>query len=226
MKRFSRRGMAALSLVICWVLPATTAANGCNEEVAVHEGGVDAIKDFIAERQAEVLTFEGYSGSRYQHPDAMLQHASRILDGKDPARTLINIGATAIGIGAVYEIAKRKGFTTMGIVSTLARQENAALSPCVDHVFFVEDETWGGLLPGTGQLSPTSQAIVDNSTSLVAIGGGDVARDELLAARRAGKPVDFIPADMNHEIARAKARKKGRPEPDDFRGSAHVALSE
>jgi hypothetical protein len=71
-------------------------------------------------------------------------------------------------------------------------------------------------------LSSTSQAIVDNSTFFVAIGGGDVARDELLAARRAGKPVTFIPADMNHAKARSKARKRNLPEPIDFRGSAHM----
>jgi len=47
----------------------------------------------------------------------------------------------------------------------------------------------------------------------------------MLAARRAGKPVTFIPADMNHEIAREKARKKGEAEPTDFRGSAHAALA-
>jgi hypothetical protein len=43
----------------------------------------------------------------------------------------------------------------------------------------------------------------------------------MLAARNAGKPVTFIPADMNHRIAREKALKKGEPEPIDFRGAAH-----
>lgn len=226
MKKHRGRSMALLALAVCWLSATTSAASGCDAEVVVHEGGVDSIRAFIAERQAAVLTFAGYSGSQYEDPEGMLRHASRILDGKDPAATLINIGATAVGIGAVYEVAKRRGFTTMGIVSALARDENATLSPCVDHVFFVEDSTWGGRLPGTDRLSPTSQAIVDNSTSLVAIGGGDVAGDELRAARRAGKPVTFIPADMNHEIARAKACKKGRPAPTDFRGSAHRVLSD
>jgi hypothetical protein len=95
----------------------------------------------------------------------------------------------------------------------------------VDHVFFVRDSTWGGLLPGSTQLSPTSAAMVAVSNVFVGIGGGDVARDEMLAARRAGKKVTFIPADMDHEIARKKAQKKGEPEPTDFRGSAHVALA-
>lgn len=36
-------------------------------------------------------------------------------------KVLINSGATAEGIGQVYELAKRRGFTTIGIVSSLAR---------------------------------------------------------------------------------------------------------
>jgi hypothetical protein len=52
-----------------------------------------------------------------------------------------------------------------------------------------------------------------DSASIVGIGGGDVARDEMLAARNAGKSVLFIPADMDHQRAREKARKQGSPEP-------------
>jgi hypothetical protein len=62
--------------------------------------------------------------------------------------------------------------------------------------------------------------MVENSDVLVAIGGGEVARDELNAGRRLGKKVQFIPADMNHEIARERARKRGEPAPTDFRGAA------
>jgi len=107
-----------------------------------------------------VLTFAGYSGAQYEDPGAMMGHASRILAEQDPQKTLINIGATAEGIGAVYEISKRKGFTTMGIVSTLARDQGITLSRCVDCVFYVKDSTWGGLAPDGHNLSPTSAAIV------------------------------------------------------------------
>ena len=55
----------------------------------------------------------------------------------------------------------------------------------------------------------------------MAIGGGEVARDELVAARRAGKSVTFIAADMNHRIAIEKAAKKGEAPPTDFRGAAN-----
>ena len=76
---------------------------------------------------------------------------------------MINIGGTAVGIGVVYELAKQRGFRTLGIVSTLARDGGETLSPCVDLVFFVRDASWGGRLPGSKRLAPTSAAIVANS---------------------------------------------------------------
>lgn len=171
-----------------------------------------------------VLTFAGYSGTGYEDPAAMLAAAEGILREHDPKRTVVNIGATPEGIGAVYDVAKRMGFATTGIVSSQAKAHGATPSPHVDRVFYVEDETWGGRLEGTDQLSPTSTAMVESSSEIVAIGGGEIARDELVAARSAGKPVRFIPADTNHEKARAAARKKGERAPTDFRGAAATAF--
>jgi hypothetical protein len=213
-----------LVLITCYMVLAPVWANACEGPRKVREATLASIKSFIPKRMT-VLTFAGYSGAQYEDLEALRAHASTILDGQDSKKVLINIGATAEGIGAVYELAKQKGFTTLGIVSTLARDEHVALSNCVDYVFFVKDNTWGGQVPGTDRLSPTSAAIVKVSKSFVAIGGGDVTRDEMLAARQARKSVTFIPADMNHDIAREKARKKGEAEPVDFRGSAHPALA-
>lgn len=208
-------------LLLCSVVDANGASAACAPPTEHREASSAAIEAFVEGRKMAVLTFAGYSGALYENPAAMLEHAARVLDAHTPQRTLVNIGATAEGIGAVYELAKARGFTTMGIVSVLARNENVPLSPCVDHVFFVSDTTWGGLMPGsTTKLSPTSAAIVAHSSSFVGIGGGDVARDELAAARRAGKPVTFIPADMSHQVARDKAKQRGAPEPTDFRGTA------
>eukprot|EP00121_Abeoforma_whisleri_P005059 Awhi_evm1s4575 len=50
------------------------------------------------------------------------------------------------GIGAVYELAKRKKFTTIGIVSVLAKQYDCSFSPFVDFVYCVEDKQWGGYI--------------------------------------------------------------------------------
>jgi hypothetical protein len=133
----------------------------CKGPALIREGDSAAIARHIKETGKTVLSFVGYSEAGHEDPAALKREASRILDRHDPARTLINSGATAEGIGAVYELAKAKGFETFGIVSTLARQEKVPLSPCVDTVFFVPDTTWdGGELPQGKGLSPTSTAMV------------------------------------------------------------------
>jgi len=219
------KSILLLSLLLSDVsLAATATAPACAAPREIREVTSEKIRTFAQRKKMNILTFAGYSGAQYEDPQAMLEQASRVLEKYRPAKTMVNIGATAVGIGAVYELAKRKGFTTIGIVSTLARDENVTLSPCVDYVFFIKDSSWGGQQAGTNKLSPTSRAIVANSASVVGIGGGDVARDEMLAARNAGKSVLFIPADMDHQLAREKALKRGLPEPTDFRGSAHTAL--
>ena len=168
----------------------------------------------------DVVTFVGFSGSEYEDKSAMLRKAGRILDEFDPSKTIVNIGATPEGIGAVYELAKRRGFVTTGIISTQAKKYNVSLSLCVDYVFYVEDATWGGLIEGSDLLSPTSTAMVENSDIMIGIGGDEIGRDELLAAKRLGKKVRFIPADMNHQKAHEEAKKKGLPVPKNFGGAA------
>jgi hypothetical protein len=178
---------------------------------------------FFKAQGKTVLTFVGYSGAEYEDRQAMLEAARSVLTPLDTARVIVNIGATTDGIGAVYEIAKARGFTTTGIVSTQARDTKATISPCVDHVFFIPDASWGGLLEGQQQLSPTSATLVAASQRVVAIGGGEVARDELAGAERAGHDTQFIPADMNHRIARERAQRRGEPEPKDFSGAVAAA---
>jgi hypothetical protein len=200
-------------------------AHTCEPAKQVTEAAPEQVRAFFKSKRWNVVTFLGYSGAEYEDPTAMLKHAGRTLDRLSPKRTAVNIGATAQGIGAVYELAKRRGFTTTGIVSTQAKEQGVALSPCVDFVFYVTDPTWGGYVPGTTTLTPTSEAMVTSSDVLVAIGGGEVAVDELLAAKRIGKPITFIPADMNQGLALAKAASRGLPAPTDFRGAAHAAFS-
>lgn len=215
--RTKRQVIAGLTSV---ALLSASAALGCKSPAIIAEATPKEIRTFFKNKDMKVLTFVGYSGAEYENKAAMLEHAARILGRFDPKKTIVNIGATPEGIGGVYEIAKRKGFMTTGIVSTQARDNKVKLSPCVDFVFHVKDATWGGFVPGTERLSPTSQAMVEDSDVVVAIGGGEVARDELIAAKRSGKRVQFIAADMNHQIAREKALKKGQPAPTDFGGAA------
>lgn len=199
------------------VLPAS--AQACANAPVQREASAQQIQEFVRGQGKRVLTFVGYSGAGYEDPAAMRAAAEHVLSQHDPASTLVNVGGTAVGIGAVYELAKRRGFGTMGIVSTLARDSGDALSTCVDWVFFVRDDSWGGRLPGSTQLSPTSAAIVANSHEIVAIGGGEIARDELRGARQAGKLLSYFPADMNHRIAIDKAAAKGQSAPTDFRSA-------
>jgi hypothetical protein len=211
-----------LAPLLLWTFAWSAAAFG--QTAAVKSATIEDIRAFFKSSQKTVLTFVGYSGAGYQDEASMRKQAERILGEYDPAKTIVNIGATPEGIGAIYEIAKRKGFVTTGIVSSQARQYNVKLSPNVDHAFYVEDKTWGGFVPGAKALSPTSKAMVENSDIIVGIGGGEVARDELVVARRLGKKVRFIPADMNHQKARESARKKKLPEPTDFRGAANAVF--
>lgn len=211
--------------LLAWSCALPSGAVACNAQPVTREATSNEIRAFVRAKGMEVLTFVGYSGAGYEDPAAMLAAAEKALARHDPARTMVNIGGTAAGIGEVYALAKARGFATLGIVSTLARDGGEPLSPCVDQVFFVRDATWGGRLPRSTKLAPTSAAVVANSREFVAIGGGDIARDELRAARAAGKAVMFVPANMNHQTARDKARAKGLPEPADFRGAAHTLFA-
>lgn len=209
-------------MALSWLWPIAVALAACSTTpiekapvlVTASAAGIHA---HFSNTGRKVLTFAGYSGFGYENEAAMLAAADRILDDFDPKKTIVNIGATPDGIGAVYALAKRRGFETTGIVSTQARQY--AVSPQVDRVFYVEDATWGGYLEGSQELSPTSSAMVAVSDIMVAIGGGAVARDEMIEAKRLGKDVRFIAADMNHARALETAARKGLPPPTDFRGA-------
>ena len=178
----------------------------------------------IARTGKQVLTFVGYSGAGYDDAQALEQVARTVLAEHDPAQVLVSCGATAMGIGAVYAWAKQAGFATIGIVSTKLGARKDLLSPSVHDVFYIEDDLWGGYLPGTTVLSPVSAAIVETSTWMVGIGGGAVARDELLAARARGIPVQFFAADQHHALARQRAAQQRLPVPKHFRGAAGMAF--
>ena len=121
-------------------------------------------------------------------------------------------------------MAKALGFTTTGIVSCLALEYIESISTAVDQICFVQDSRWGGKLPETGRLSPTSRAMVDCSDVLIGIGGNEISRDELLAGKAAGKPVHFFPAEVNHAYWINRAKKRGQPPPATFWGAAHEAF--
>lgn len=88
------------------------------QTTTVKSSTIGDIKTFFQGKQKSVLTCVGYSGAGYQDEASMLKQVERILGEFDPANTIVNIGATPEGIGAIYEMAKRKGFLTTGIVSS------------------------------------------------------------------------------------------------------------
>jgi hypothetical protein len=192
----------------------------------IKEATVEEIIHFFESTGKKILSFIGYSGSGYEDNNAMWQLAEQILDEFSPDSTIVNIGATSSGIGAIYEFAKKRNFTTTGVVSTLAKEYGVELSPYLDYAFYVADQTWGGYLEGGSQLSPTSKVMVEISDELIGIGGGEIGRDELTAAKRAGKEVRFFPADMNHKKSIQKAQRKGLPIPTEFRGAAGEIFKE
>ena len=216
--QFLQLRIIAFGAFFLWIISYSAAA--CELATTVKDATTDDIRVFFNDLKKDVVTFVGYSGAEYEDKTLMLEKAGLVLDEFEASKTIVNIGATPEGIGAVYELAKRRGVVTTGILSTQAKKYNAPLSPCVDYVFYVEDATWGGFIEGSDRLSPTSTAMVENSDLLIGIGGGEVGRDELLAAKRSGKEVRFIPADMNHQKAREKAQKKGLPVPTNFGGAA------
>jgi hypothetical protein len=176
---------------------------------------------FIRGRGKIMLTFYGYSGMGYEDEHGMLQTARRVLGQYLPEKTLVIIGATSVGIGAVYRVAKAMRFETAGIVTTEALEYPEDISDAVDHICFIKDTQYGGKLPNSNALSPTSKAMVECSDILVAIGGGDISRDELLEGKKQGKPIEYFPAEINREAMLRRAKQLGQPEPDSFMGSVH-----
>jgi hypothetical protein len=170
-----------------------------------------------------IVTFAGFSGGGYEEPTKVGELLAGFLAEFDPASVIVCSGATAEGIGDVYPIAKERGFETIGIVSAVAEAEHARLSDAVDTVYIIDDTGWGGRLPD-GTLSPTSTAMVAAAYEIIAIGGGDIARDEIEEALAAGKRVRYRAADMNHAVATEKARQRGEPDPQDFKGAVHIVM--
>ena len=213
-----RRGLLGIVAVLC-----AHSADSFADESQPGKSPLE-VQRFFDQRGKIVITFVGYSGSGYEEVERMLDEARSVLSVHSPKKAIVNSGATSLGIGAVYALAKEMEFETTGIVSTLAKKYKAEISPHAGTVFYVTDDSWGGFRENTQILAPTSLATVQCSDIIICIGGGPVARDELIAAKREGKTIKYIPADMNHKTAIDKAHKKGLPIPTDFKGAAFTVF--
>lgn len=186
----------------------------------------ETIRRFIAARRKRVLYFAGYGELGYQDQSSFRSIARDVLgeSGRDDvlvlAGTLLREGGHD-GVAEVFAIAREMGIETSGIHPSAAMgfAETHRVSPHCDHVFFVEDATWGGFLEGSGEPSPTLRLHLEVSDEAIVIGGGKHAADELRAFSTAGKPVRYFAAEMNHAFARGWAERAG-VSISDMRGAA------
>lgn len=168
----------------------------------------------------KVYTLFGYADLEYENKPEVMAQIELELRALDPATTIINIGATEEGIGAAYEVAKKLGFETMGVVSNRALNYNGKFSSDVDRIYIINDvlRLWGGYIPGTKDAAPVSTVFLRVSNTISAYGGGEhtamVMRE---AVRRGGIDVKFTPAEMSHK----KAKSTGKSV--DVKGPAQAA---
>lgn len=185
-----------------------------------------AIEQFFASRAKHVLYFAGYGELGYEQIEEFRNVARTVLNER-PAHTVLVHAGTLLrlgghdGIAEIYRLAKEIGMETSGIHPSIAMDfaETHRVSPWCDHVFFVEDRTWGGFVDGTNRLSPTLRLHLTVSDEMVVIGGGKHAADELRAFAGAGKQVRYFPAEMNYSFTRDWAARAG-VSLEDMRGAA------
>jgi hypothetical protein len=174
------------------------------------------IEAIFARFGRRVVTFAGFGELGYEDEAAFAGIVHAELNRLDPASSIVNTGTLLTrgyraGIVGVYPLARARGFCTTGIHPSiaLAWARDHALSPDVEHPYFVEDSTWGGFLPGTSTPSGTLSTLLAVSSELIAIGGGEHTAQEMAAFAVRGKPVRFFTADMHHDTTRRWSSKAG-----------------
>ena len=223
---FVQRRLILFSLALPLMMILSAVAQDAPAPKIIKCSAPKALQHF-ASLDKKVVTFLGYT-SNYEDPAAMLKTAEEVLSKLDPQEYVVNIGATPMGIGQIYALAKKMGFKTYGVVSELGEQYRDSIKD-VDVVFFIKDKTWGGYNE-KGVLNPTSEVMIAPSDIVISIGGGQVAHDELVEALKRGKYVKIYPAEMKHADVIAKFQKnnektgqKTNPQPADFYGKANDA---
>lgn len=176
---------------------------------------VDILR-FFELKKKHVLTFSGFGELGYQDisfVEAIIR--SQLCQWK-PDEILVNCGTLLRtggqdGIALVYRLAKELGIETCGIHPSVAFKwaDTHPVSAFADHVFFIEDATWGGYLDDQFTLSPTLKILLAVTDEMIVIGGGKHAADELSAFLQHGKCVKYFPAQMNHQFARKWSAASG-----------------
>lgn len=187
-----------------------------------------SIKQFFNLLGKSAIYFAGYGELGYEEEGAVRRIAHEVLKSLPPSNVVVHAGTLLRlggqhGIAEVYTLAKEFGIETTGIHPSVAMNfaDTHRVSPHCDHVFFIEDDTWGGFPTGDDIPSPTLSLHLDVSDELVMIGGGRHAAHELKAFISKGKPVRFFPADSNHRVTRQWFEHAGI-KMQDLRGEAHL----
>lgn len=162
----------------------------------------------------------GFSGLGYRHPDDVMQAVENDLRQLNPDITTVAIGATEEGIGAAYKVARDLGFTTLGIVSSKSIVYDGRYSDFVDEVVIVHDTEWGGYVPGSTDMTPTTQVFVKGSDSIAAYGGGQITAVSIREAKKRGVKVTYTPAEMNPDNIE---RDNANASEAELRGAAYAA---
>jgi hypothetical protein len=189
---------------------------------------VSIIRHFFASLGKHVIYFAGYGELGYEEVECVQRIAHQVLGEWTPSKVVMHVGTLLRvgghnGIADIYVVARELGIETTGIHPSVAQDfaDTHRVSPFCDHVFFVADETWGGLLEGGENPSQTLRLHLDVSDEIVVIGGGKHAAGELKAFVSSGKPVRFFAADMNHNTTRQWA-ESANVNIEDMRGAAHL----
>jgi hypothetical protein len=182
---------------------------------------------FFELNKKHVLTFAGFGELGYED----ISHVENIIRNEicrwKPNEILVNSGTLLRvggqeGIAIVYRLAKESGIETCGIHPSISLKwaDTHPVSPFADHVFFVEDSTWGGYLDDHFEPSPTLKVLLKVTDELIVIGGGKHAADEISAFLQNGKLVKYFPAQMNHLVTKEWCKKSGVDIPD-LNGAAY-----
>jgi hypothetical protein len=182
---------------------------------------------FFELRRKYVLSFAGFGELGYEDIDFVEGIIRDELGRWKPDEILVNSGTLLRvggqeGIAMVYRLAKELGIETCGIHPSICFQwaDTHPVSAFADHVYFVEDATWGGYVDDHFQPSPTLKVLLQVTDELIVIGGGKHAADELAAFLQNGKCVKYFPAQMNRQVTLDWCAKSGVDIPD-LNGAAH-----
>ena len=192
---------------------------------------VDGIRQFFRSQAKHVISFAGFGELGYEEEDVVECIVRDVLRHWKTGELIVNSGTLLRvdgldGIARVHAVANAAGFMTSGIHPSVALDFAAThrVSPYEQHVFFVDDSSWGGFIGPAGELSPTLEIILEVSDELVVVGGGKHAADELAAFIRSGKKTRYFPAEMNHRTTEDWCMRSGASITD-FRGAAREVWS-